>query len=36
VLTVDQARLLGDPYLAEVMRRPRVWVFGDESALALS
>jgi DNA-binding transcriptional ArsR family regulator len=34
MLTADAQRLRADPYLGEVMRRPRVWIFGDESALA--
>lgn len=35
MLTADAVRLRSDPYLAEVMQRPRVWVFGGEGALGV-
>lgn len=33
ILTADAQRLRTDPFLAEVLERPRVWVFGDEGML---
>jgi len=34
VMTPDLQRLRTDPYLAAVLRRPRVWIFGSEKWLA--
>jgi DNA-binding transcriptional ArsR family regulator len=34
VITPDGERLRADPFVAGLLRLPRVWVFGDEAALA--
>jgi hypothetical protein len=33
IVTPNVKRLRGDPFLAQVMERPRVWVFGSEARL---
>jgi hypothetical protein len=33
ILSVDVQRLHEDPFVAKVLRRPRVWVYGDEMLL---
>jgi hypothetical protein len=35
MVTADPVRLRADPFVAEVLQRPRVWVFGDEAGLAI-
>jgi hypothetical protein len=34
MISVDEERLRGDAFVAEVLRRPRTWVFGNEALLA--